>query len=115
MVISMSFKHMSPSDKLREYTEEKCQRLTKYFKGRVHLTWTLEVNKLVRSAHCHLVGNHMDYFGHGDTEDFLASIDDAIDRIETQLRRHKEIVKDHHRAEPAPEPTATDDSERSAS
>lgn len=97
MVIHISFKHMNTSQTLHKYIEEKCERLAKYFRGRIHLTWNLETNKLQRSAHCHLVGNHMDYFGEATTTDFRASIDQAIDKIETQLRRHKEIVKGHHK------------------
>lgn len=99
MILNMSFKHMPPSDSLRKFTEEKCEKLKKYFQGQIHLTWTLEVNKRVRTAHCHLVGNHMDYYGQGETEDFQASIDDAISKLEAQLRKHKEIVKDHHKTE----------------
>jgi putative sigma-54 modulation protein len=46
-------------------------------------------------AHCHLVGNSMDYFAEAATEDFYAAIDMTVDKIEKQLKKHKEIVKDH--------------------
>lgn len=95
MIISISFKHMDTSEALKAYTEEKSERLKKYFDGKIHLTWNFSVENMEKIAHCHLVGNHMDYFGEAGTEDFHASVDQAIDRIEKQIRRHKEIVKDH--------------------
>jgi ribosome-associated translation inhibitor RaiA len=36
----------------------------------------------------------MDYFGEASTEDFKASIDLTLEKIEKQIRKHKEIVKD---------------------
>lgn len=100
MTLNMSFRHMGSSNALKAYTEEKSDKLAKYFRGKISVTWTFTVEKQSRIAHCHLVGNHMDYFGEASTEDFHASIDQAIDKIEKQLRKHKEIVKDHHSTQP---------------
>jgi putative sigma-54 modulation protein len=96
MTLNMSFRHMGASDALKVYTEEKSARLAKYFRGKISMTWTFTVEKQGRIAHCRLAGNRMDYFGEASTEDFHASIDQVVDRIEKQLRKHKEIVKDHH-------------------
>jgi putative sigma-54 modulation protein len=95
MTLNMSFKHIDPSDPIKEYTKEKSEKLKKYFKGRIAVTWNFSAERERRIAHCHLVGNHMDYFGEAHTSDLRASIDQAVDKIETQLRKHKEIVKDH--------------------
>lgn len=95
MNLNMSFKHMTASDSIKTYTEEKCAALTKYFKGNISVTWNFSAEKQLRVAHCHLVGNNMDYFGQAETEDLRASIDEAFDKIEKQIRKHKEIVKDH--------------------
>jgi len=95
MNLNISFKNMDPSDSLKLFIEEKTEILRKYFKGRITVTWILTIEKQNRVAHCHLVGNHMDYFGEALTGDFKASIDTALDKIEKQVRKHKEIVKDH--------------------
>lgn len=96
MQLTISFKHMNPSDTLKAFVEEKSQNFKKYFRGNVHATWTVSSEKTEKVAHCHLVGNNMDYFGEGKTEDFKASIELAFEKIEKQIRKHKEIVKDHH-------------------
>jgi putative sigma-54 modulation protein len=95
MNLNISFKHMDTSESLKEFIQEKTEVLKKYFDGRITVTWNLSTENQTRVAHCHLVGNNMDYFGEGNTEEFKASIDSALDKIETQIRKHKEIVKDH--------------------
>src|ERR1700722_20096053 len=95
MNLNMSFKHMTSSEAVKTYTREKCESLTKYFKGKITVNWNFSVDKLSHVAHVHLVGNNMDYFGEAQTEDLHSSIDMAVDKVEKQLRKHKEIVKDH--------------------
>lgn len=95
MNLSVSFKHMDPSDSLKKFIEEKSETLKKYFNGRITVGWNLSAEKQNRIAHCHVSGNHMDFFGEASTEDFKASIDMALEKVEKQIRKHKEIVKDH--------------------
>ncbi len=98
MNLNISFKHMETSENLKEFIEEKSTTLQKYFDGKISVTWNLSAEKLSRIAHCHLLGNNMNYFGEASTEDFKASIDLALEKIEKQVRKHKEILKDHHKS-----------------
>jgi len=95
MNLSISFKHIAADDLIKTFVQEKSQTLTRYFNGKISVTWNLSAEKQNRIAHCHLVGNDMDYFGEGSTEDFKASITVALDKVEKQIRKHKEIAKDH--------------------
>ncbi len=95
MNVQITFKHMQNKPDIKAYAEEKSEKLKKYFNGKVHLTWTFDHLAEGMVAHCHLVGNHIDFFGEATTEDLRASIDGTIDKIERQIRKKKEIVKDH--------------------
>ena len=95
MNLNMSFKHLVPDDSIKQYAREKSEKLKKYFRGRINVTWNFTRERNDSIAHCHLVGNHMDYFGEASTQDLFAAIDLVLDKIEKQLRKHKEIVKDH--------------------
>jgi putative sigma-54 modulation protein len=95
MTFRVSFKQMRSSETIRKYAQEKCEKLEKYFNGKISVTWSFSMEREDRLAHCHITGNNMNYFGEAGTEDLRASIDLAIDKIEKQLRKHKEIVKDH--------------------
>jgi putative sigma-54 modulation protein len=95
MTITISFKQMRTSSAIRTYIQEKTAKLKKYFHGRISVTWTLSMERELRHAHCHITGNHMDYFGEAQSDDLRTSIDFVIDKIEKQVRKHKEVVKDH--------------------
>jgi putative sigma-54 modulation protein len=95
MNLNLAFKQMGPSDAIKFYVREKSERLKAYFKGHITVNWNFAVTKEGHSAHCHLLGDHMDYFGEEVSEDLHVSIDRVIDKIERQLRKHKEIVRDH--------------------
>ena len=95
MTVNISFKQMDPSETLKGYTNEKADKLAKYFRGRISTTWNFTHERESRIVHCHLIGNNMDYFAEAATEDFRVSIDQVVDKIEKQIRKHKEIVKDH--------------------
>jgi putative sigma-54 modulation protein len=95
MELTISFKQIDPSDALRTYAAEKSEKLAKYFRGRITIHWIFSQDKMLNVAHCHLIGNNMDYFGQAETENLYSAVDAAIEKIERQLRKHKEIVRDH--------------------
>jgi putative sigma-54 modulation protein len=95
MHLNIAFKHLSPNESIKTYTEERSKNLEKYFKGRITVTWNFSVEHIDAIAHCHLVGNNMDYFGEAMHHDLKTAIDLAFDKIERQVKKHKEIVKDH--------------------
>ncbi|MBI4925706.1 MAG: ribosome-associated translation inhibitor RaiA [Bdellovibrio sp.] len=95
MVLNISFKHINSNDVIKDYAREKSERFKKYFSGKIHVTWNFTKEKENNIAHCHLVGNRMDYFGETSSHDLFFSIDKVTDKIQKQLRRHKEIVKNH--------------------
>ncbi|MCM2324533.1 MAG: ribosome-associated translation inhibitor RaiA [Oligoflexia bacterium] len=97
MQLNISFRNMDTSEALRTYTLEKSERLKKYFDGRITVTWNFSIEHMEKVAHCHLVGNNMDYFGEASTDDFHGAVDATVEKIEKQLRKHKEIVKAHLR------------------
>ena len=111
MILNMSFKHMDATPSIKSYASEKSEKLKKYFQGRITVNWNFSVEKQSQVAHCHLMGNNMDYFGESDSTDLYASIDQVIDKIEKQLRKHKEIVKDHLHKSGHRVPTAEPESE----
>lgn len=96
MKIQLIYKNHESSDRSKAYIEDKCSRLKKYFEGQISVTWTLSAEHGKKIAHCHLVGHHMDYFGEAEHEGLYEAIDDVIDKIERQVKKHKEKVTRHH-------------------
>lgn len=96
MQIDMTFKHMEASDAIRFHATEKSENLKKYFDGKVHVTWNFVVEKQSHVAHCHLVGNRMDFFAEATAADMNSAIESALDKVEKQIRKRKEVVTKHH-------------------
>ncbi len=100
MILNMSFKHIEPQESVKRYATTKSEKLKKFFRGKISVTWNFTKEKQDWIAHCHLVGNRMDYFSETAAPDLYSSIDLVIDKINKQVKRHKEIVKNHlHRGE----------------
>lgn len=97
MEIKYAFKHMDSSDAIKHYASEKSEKLKKYFNGKILVDWNFEVDaKKHHIAHVHLVGNHIDYFGEAVTEELHNSIDQALAKVEKQIKKKKEQVKPGH-------------------
>ena len=96
MQCNITFRNLESSDSLKEYASEKVERVKKYMDraGEAHVVLSLE-----RHLHHADITIHSGAFvlrGREKSEDMYASIDLAMDKIERQLRRYKEKLKNHH-------------------
>jgi putative sigma-54 modulation protein len=98
MQLSTTFRHMDVSQAVREYSEEKLEKIRKYFHKdpiAAHAVFSVErgfnhvadINITLPSG---LVINAKE-----TTEDMYSSIDLAVARIERQVRKWKEKIRDH--------------------
>jgi putative sigma-54 modulation protein len=96
MQLNITFRNLEASDSLKDYAREKVERVNKYLDraGEAHVVLSLE-----RHLHHADITIHSGAFvlrGREKSEDMYASIDLAMDKIERQLRRYKEKLKNHH-------------------
>ena len=98
MQIDHVFMGIESGKEIKAFVDDKTSKLKKYFQGKIHAKWVLSKEKEDFSAHLHVLGNSIDYFGEAQTDDILSSVELALDHVERQLKKHKEIVKDHHKA-----------------
>jgi len=101
MQINVTGHHVDITDPLRDYVSEKFERLERHFDQviDIHVVLTVEKNHNKAEANLQVSGSHI----HADAthEDMYAAIDSLIDKTDRQLIKHKEKMKDHHRAEGA--------------
>ena len=103
MQVHVTFRHMESSDALRTYAEEKSARLARYLVEPIEVHWALSVEKIRHIADATVVAGGVSIKAREDTPDMYSAIDMTMDKLEKQVKRHKEKVKDHksHGAEPA--------------
>lgn len=95
MNINMTFKHMDATEALKTHVNEKTAKILKFLKGEVEANWVFYLAGDEHVADLRIQGPRIDYFGQARTENMYHSIDAAIVKIEKQLKKHKEILKDH--------------------
>lgn len=93
MQVSVTFKHLEPTDALRTYAEEKLQKIKKYVDNPIEASVVLTVEKFRHIAEVNMMIDGIAISGTEATEDMYSSIDNVMDKIERQLRRHKERIK----------------------
>ena len=96
MQLNITFRQFGSSDSLKEYAKEKVERVNKYLDraGEAHVVLSLE--RHLHHAEITIHSGSWVLRGREKSEDMYASIDLAMDKIETQLRKYKEKIKNHH-------------------
>jgi putative sigma-54 modulation protein len=96
MQLNITFRQFGSSDALKEYAKEKVERVNKYLDraGEAHVVLSLE--RHLHHAEITIHSGSWVLRGRDKSEDMYASIDLAMDKIETQLRKYKEKIKNHH-------------------
>jgi putative sigma-54 modulation protein len=99
MQINLSGHHVDITTPLRDYVNGKMERLERHFDHVIDLHVVLSVEKLRHKAEAtmHLSGG--DIFADSVEENMYAAIDSLVDKLDRQLKKHKEKITDHHRSE----------------
>lgn len=95
MNIHMTFRQMDATEALKTRVNEMSEKLRIFIPSQTEVTWICYVDADVHVADLRLSGPHIDYFVQAKTGDLYQSIDEAADKMEKQLKKHKEILKDH--------------------
>ena len=107
MNVKITYKHLSSTAGIDEVTRKKSEKLEKYFKGKLNLDWNFTVEKHAHVAHCHLTGDHIEFFAEATTENLYSAIDEVIHHLERQVKRNKEQIRNHKgQGKPALRPAA---------
>lgn len=95
MQITVTFRHMEPSEALKSYADEKLERVKKYIDEPIAVQVFLTVEKIRHMAEVTINAKGITIKAAEETNDMYASIDAVSDKIERQLRRFKERIKAH--------------------
>jgi putative sigma-54 modulation protein len=99
MQINLTGHHVDLTQALRDYVHDKFERLERHFDNVIDVHVILTVEKLQQKAEAtmQLSGNSL--FADATHQDMYAAIDALVDKLDRQVVKHKEKLKDHHRSE----------------
>jgi putative sigma-54 modulation protein len=98
MNLATTFRHMDVSQAVKSYAEERLQKIRKYFQGdpiAAHATFAVERNHNHMAEFQITLPNGIVIQARETTEDMYSSIDLAGARIERQVRKWKDKIRDH--------------------
>ncbi len=94
MQIHVTSRHFEITDDIRTYIEKRTKKIEAIFNPIIDFQVVMEAEKNRYRAEITLATRKAAFHAQGETHDIFASLDDVMDKIETQIRRHKERIKD---------------------
>lgn len=97
MQISVTGHHLDVTDSLKNYVETKFERLERHFDHVTDVHVILGVEKINKKAEATVQISGAKLFAEDHQEDMYAAIDSLVDKLDRQVRKHKDKVTNHHR------------------
>jgi len=105
MNLTISGHHLEVTPALRSYVTDKLDRITRHFDQVVDVKVLLSIENQTekqrrQKAECniHVKGNDM--FAESAHQDLYAAVDDLVDKLDRQVVKHKDRIRNHHHESP---------------
>lgn len=95
MQLNLSGHHVEITDALKSYVDTKFDRLSRHFDQVINVHVVLSVEKLRQKAEATIHVNGGSVFADSVHEDMYAAIDELIDKLDRQVKKHKEKKGSH--------------------
>ena len=93
MQIQMTFRHMDPSDAMKELVEDKVSRVKKFLQGPIEANVVLSTERYLHACDVTISSGGHVYKGREETDDMYSSIDRVMDKIERQIDKTKGRIR----------------------
>jgi putative sigma-54 modulation protein len=95
MQINITGHHIEVTPALKAYVTDKLRRIHRHFDHVISTDVILRVENHHKQAEAKVVAAGKSLFAQESGDDMYAAIDGLIDKIDKQVRRHKDRVRDH--------------------
>jgi len=100
MIVTVASRHMEVTPPLKEYAEQKANKLTRYYDRIQGIEVVIDTAKDQARVEMIVSADHNDRFiAHHSDDDAYACVDACVDKLERQLSDHKK--KHRNRKHPA--------------
>ncbi|MGB5438823.1 MAG: ribosome-associated translation inhibitor RaiA [Gammaproteobacteria bacterium] len=99
MQLSLTGHHVDLTTPMRDYVNSKMERLERHFDHVTDIHVVLSVEKTRHKAEATMNVSGGKLFADSVEADMYAAIDSLVDKLDRQVKKHKEKLTDHHRSE----------------
>ncbi len=95
MQIQITGRHLEITPSLKRYVEDKLSKLNNHFDNiiAVRVILSVEKGKQMAEAVINVPGN--EFVAKSDSQDMYATVDMLQDKLDAQVRKHKQKLKEH--------------------
>jgi len=98
--LTITGRHTELPEHLKEYISEKSQKLPRFFNGITSIEVIIDGDQPGSNVEMIVTASpHQTFVVHESGDNLRASVDLALNKMERQLRRHKERLKSHKHSE----------------
>ncbi|GMG86598.1 ribosome hibernation-promoting factor, HPF/YfiA family [Biformimicrobium ophioploci] len=95
MQISISGHHVDVTPAIRDYCNQKLEKLSRHHDRITSTNVILSVDKLIQKAEATVHVTGQDFFANSESENLYAAIDSLTDKLDRQLLKYKEKRSAH--------------------
>ena len=94
--LTINGRNVQVTEGMRNYLMEKLAKLEKYGTRIIDITVTMDILRFEHHVDITVKLNQIKIRSTASTESMYASIDKAVDKIQSQLKKYKQRIQDHH-------------------
>jgi putative sigma-54 modulation protein len=95
MQLNLSGHHLDITSSIRQHTSDKLTKIKHHFDNVMNVNMILEVQKDLQKAEATIHVSGADLFAKAESNDMYASIDQLINKLDSQIIKHKEKLHNH--------------------
>lgn len=94
--LTINGRNVLVTDGMKNYVMEKLSKLEKYGTRIIDIAVTMDIQRFQHQCDIVVKLNQIKIKGSATSENMYVSIDRALDKIQSQLRKYKQRIQDHH-------------------
>ncbi len=95
MQLNLSGHHLDITSSIRQHTSDKLIKIKHHFDNVMNVNMILEVQKNLQTAEATIHVSGADLFAKAQSNDMYVSIDQLINKLDSQIIKHKEKLHNH--------------------
>ena len=95
MQLNLSGHHLDITTSIRQHTSDKLTKIKHHFDNVMNVNMILEVQKDLQKAEATIHVSGADLFAKAQSNDMYVSIDKLINKLDSQIIKHKEKLHNH--------------------
>lgn len=94
--ITVEGRHVNVTPAMKDYAVEKISKIDRFTDRVIDVQVTMDIQKREHRVDILMKVDHIRIKSHGATDDMYISVDHAVDRLTSQLRRYRKRITEHH-------------------